>query len=211
MDLTEIILDFIASFAWPAVVLTFGILFRRELSNIAARVTSVETPWATLRLDQQIREIKEQVIAVNQAHREDPTVQTAPSNASPMPLLDHVDYQMQKQFVSLQFGANRLGLGPQETAAEAIRTLCTGLAEIFFDSPDKEHPEALLALLPDDLADAGRQILRVGHDIAVAKNPPSPEGISDFVASCSQLAFAVVSWARENRPPHDVSALWPTE
>lgn len=83
-DLLDVILEYLKVLAWPAIVLTLALIFRRPIIDILERIQEASGWGAKFKLRQQIREVADDAETTPEAITvSDATLETAPPATSP--------------------------------------------------------------------------------------------------------------------------------
>lgn len=86
----EMALEYIRALIWPAVTLTLGFTFRRQISSLFGRLQSLETPLGTVAFDQQAAAVAQEAAEIESeiadevaaAQTENPDMEAPPEDSS---------------------------------------------------------------------------------------------------------------------------------
>ncbi len=204
----KLLLEYIKVFAWPTVVLTLGLVFRKQLVRLARNIDSVETPIGGVTFQRQAEAVAEEAAEIEgeiAAEIGEPTRQTEPSpeqsNADDAtqnePAIKPVRFE--REFATLLRVAQS---DPTAAVLGAWRELEAALADVIPPSNVRYTPGAMIkraemqGALPGSLA-------RVAGDLRALRNRVvhegdvrlTPEGAASYVTA-TQSVIDALSLAR---------------
>lgn len=195
MAWAELILNFIARMAWPITVLAAAALFRGPVAALISRVREVKTPWATIQIDRELRNVKERAIMLN-------TRDAAVSDDGPptghIPEAEYAIFETARAISRARVTAGT----PSERVARLRAAIGENLAHALGTGQPNATTSELVGTLrsagaPTDLTTTVEQVLSLGD--AASTDQPSNDGANDYADACEQLLYALAGWLRTRR------------
>ncbi|MFE1892130.1 DUF4145 domain-containing protein [Streptomyces microflavus] len=204
----KLLLEYIKVFAWPTVVLTLGLVFRKQLIGLARNIDSVDTPIGGVTFQRQAEAVAEEAAEIEgeiAAELGEPTRQAEPlseqdvADAPARNQLPIKPVRFEREFASLLRVAQS---DPTAAVLGAWRELEAALTDVIPPSNVRYTPAAMIrraemqGVLPGNLA-------RVAGDLRILRNRVvhegdmklTPEGAASYVTA-TQSVIDALSLAR---------------
>jgi hypothetical protein len=177
----KLLLEYIKVFAWPAVVLTLGLVFRKQIVGLARNIDSVDTPIGGVTFQRQVEAVAEEAAEIEgeiAAEIGEPNRQTEPTSEQSTPSdtvrndLPVRPVRFDREFTTLLRIAQS---DPTAAVLGAWKELEAALADVIPPSNLQHTPAAMIrraemtGVLPENLA-------RVAGDLRVLRNRVVHEG-----------------------------------